>query len=364
MRLGVFAIVMALLLGAAGSAGAPAFAQSQSQTPAQTSHLAALLEAELAQFPAKAGVYVKNLATGEEASVRGNEHFESASTIKLATLVLAFRMADAHQIDLNERITLQPSDMRGGSGIFRYKGPGLNPSVRDLLTEMVITSDNTATDLMMAKVGGVERIVEFLRGAGFTAIRPNYTTNDYFRGIYEAIDPKYKALSPEDVFALCCSKTTLPNFPPLSPARAALVKEVEAAQGARSMTAILAHRSDSEQNWFGIATPIEIGRILEGIQQNTIASPESCEEMRRMLRNTVSSGTAVASAIELYLNVPVGHKTGDTGGVTNDVGIIYAHSGPIVMTSYNMNIVGPTEAISERVGRVAHMVVEYFDGRP
>jgi hypothetical protein len=119
-----------------------------------------------------------------------------------------------------------------------------------------------------------------------------------------------------------------------------------------------------ETTWFGVTTPTEMGRLLEGIEKGTVASPASCDEMRRILRNTVSSGTAVASALKLYLSVPIGHKTGDTGGVTNDVGIIYARSGPIVMAAYNNAIVGPSEQISERVGRVAKMVLEYFDGAP
>ena len=45
--------------------------------------------------------------------------------------------------------------MRGGSGIFRYHDAGLQPTLRDVLMQMIITSDNTATDLAIAQVGGV-----------------------------------------------------------------------------------------------------------------------------------------------------------------------------------------------------------------
>jgi beta-lactamase class A len=352
MRTGILGLAFMLLMQ-------PVFA---ADSPPPKPGLTALLEAELAHFPSKSGFYVKHLTTGEEASVNGAMHFESASTIKLATLVLAFRMADAKQLDLNERVVLKPDDMRGGSGVFRYKGPGLNPTVRDLLTEMVITSDNTSTDLMMAKVGGIAKIVEFLRANGFTAIRPNFTTFEYFRNIYATLDPKYATLGHEDVFALCCAATTLPNFPALTPARAALVKEVREHPGNAKLNAALMARSADEKTWFGIATPAEIGKLLEGIEKGTLASAASSDEMRRMLRNTVSSGTAVASALKLYISPPIGHKTGDTTGVTNDVGIVYAKSGPIVMAAYNMNIAGPTGEISERVGRVARLVLEYFDG--
>lgn len=351
MRFAILGLTFALLLQPVFAAEAP------------KSRLTALMEAELAQFPAEAGFYVKHLTTGEEASVNGTAHFESASTIKLTTLVLAFRMADAKQLDLNERVVLKADDLRGGSGVFRYKGPGLNPSLRDLLTEMVITSDNTATDLMMAKVGGTAKIVEFLRANGFKDIRPNFTTFEYFRSIYATLDPKYATLGHEDVFALCCAATTLPNFPALSPVRQALLKEVQGHPGGGDdLNKALLDRQADEKTWFGIATPAEIGKLLEGIEKGTLASAASSDEMRRMLRNTLSSGTAVASALKLYISPPIGHKTGDTLQVTNDVGIVYAKSGPIVMVAYNMNIVGPTGAVSERVGRVAQLVLEYFDG--
>jgi hypothetical protein len=63
-----------------------------------------------------------------------------------------------------------------------------------------------------------------------------------------------------------------------------------------------------------------------------------------------------------YLQVPVGHKTGETGGVTNDVGIIYAHSGPIIISFYNMDLTGPRAETEDGMGRVARLIVEYFDG--
>src|SRR6185503_16273202 len=152
-----------------------------------------------------------------------------------------------------------------------------------------------------------------------------------------------------------------PNFPALTPAREALVKEVHDTLANRRTVTLLPF-NPGETTWFGITTPNEMGRLLESIEKGSAASPASCDEMRRILRNTVSSGTAVASALGLYLSVPFGHKTGDTGGVTNDVGIVYSKAGPIVMASYNNAIVGPSEQISERVGRVAQLAVEYFEG--
>lgn len=63
-----------------------------------------------------------------------------------------------------------------------------------------------------------------------------------------------------------------------------------------------------------------------------------------------------------YLTVPIGHKTGETGTVTNDVGMIYARSGTIVISFYNVELSGPRAETEDGMGRVARTVVDYFDG--
>ncbi len=71
------------LLAALASIPAPLAVEGQSQPSRPGSGLQRLLDAELARFPGKAGVWVKHLATGEEAGVRVDEMFNSASVIKV-----------------------------------------------------------------------------------------------------------------------------------------------------------------------------------------------------------------------------------------------------------------------------------------
>src|SRR4029079_1997946 len=78
--------------------------------------LTRLLEAELNRMPAKAGVYVKHMATGEEAGVREHEQFNSASVIKLTVMVIAYQMSDQKRLNLDDRVEMKKSDYRGGSG--------------------------------------------------------------------------------------------------------------------------------------------------------------------------------------------------------------------------------------------------------
>ena len=126
-----------------------------------------LLDAEMARFPGRTGVWVKHLTTGEEAAVRADDTFNSASVIKIPVLMLAYQMAEKGELSLAERVTIRAEDVRGGSGIFRYHDAGLQPTVRDVLLQMVITSDNTATDIAIGKVGGVAPRQRVAQGAGY-----------------------------------------------------------------------------------------------------------------------------------------------------------------------------------------------------
>ncbi len=147
---------------------APAFAADPAPAT-QSAGLSRLLAAELSRFPSKSGFYVKNLATGEEASVDPDAHFDSASTIKVAVMILAYRLADQKKLDLDERHEIGADDLRGGSGILRFHDLGLKPTLRDLITQMTITSDNVATDIMIARVGGVGAVNDFLKREGYAA---------------------------------------------------------------------------------------------------------------------------------------------------------------------------------------------------
>lgn len=329
----------------------PVSAQDVAQSTS-ASNLTRLLESELSRWPAKSGLYVKNLSTGETASVRGEEHFESASTIKVSIMVLAYQLADQKKLDLDERYEIKAADFRGGSGIFKYNDVGLRPTLRDVITQMIITSDNTATDIMVAKVGGRQKLNEFLRQLGYKTLNLNYTTNDYFQLRFRALDDTYKSLTPEQVFALTTDR------PELITKHAAIIQQVkDKTRLARERGQRLDSAWEGEPRWFGVASPVEMGRLLEGIERCTVAAKASCEEMLRIL-----SAQQVRHKIPHYLSVPVANKTGDTGGVTNDVAIVYAHSGPIIITSYNMNVVGVRTELDDRIGAIARRIVGYFDG--
>ena len=100
----------------------------------------------------------RNLKTGETIEVNADTVFPTASVIKLAVLVEVFRHAAEGRIDLQQRVTLNEDEIVRGSGILKELGAGLNPTVYDLATLMVVLSDNTATNMLIDLVGGVDAV--------------------------------------------------------------------------------------------------------------------------------------------------------------------------------------------------------------
>lgn len=169
---------------------------------APRSGITRLVEAALQAFPARTGLYVKHLVTGEEIAVRADEAFSSASVIKLPIMVRAYQLAEATSLDLNERTSIGRAELRDGSGVLQFHDLGLTPTVRDLITQMVITSDNTATDLMTLKVGGVERLNAWLASSGYPKMQMIGRGFEYRRKLLALLDPRFSNITPEETTGL------------------------------------------------------------------------------------------------------------------------------------------------------------------
>ena len=68
-----------------------------------------------------------------------------------------------------------------GSGILPYFESGLQPTVRDLLTLMIIISDNTATDIMVDYLGGAAVIEGYMHELGLADIFFKLNCKDLLR---------------------------------------------------------------------------------------------------------------------------------------------------------------------------------------
>ena len=100
------------------------------------------------------GIALKDLATGKTFLLNEREVFPQASSIKIAVLLESFKQAEEGRLRLDEFIALEESRKVEGSGVLFHLGrPSLSLSIRDLAVLMVVLSDNTATNLLIEKVG-------------------------------------------------------------------------------------------------------------------------------------------------------------------------------------------------------------------
>lgn len=101
------------------------------------------------------GVAVIDLKTGEQFSYHGDVVFPQASAIKIPIMVELFRLRQAGQVNFDEQITLKSSDLVGGSGVIQntLKNGPVTLTVREMIREMIASSDNTATNWCIRRAG-------------------------------------------------------------------------------------------------------------------------------------------------------------------------------------------------------------------
>lgn len=116
------------------------------------------------KFSGQLGFAAKNLDTGEEILIDADRLYPTASVIKLAVLVEVFAQVHEGKLSLDERLEVSASDLVLGSGVLRDLMPGLQPTIHDLALLMVIVSDNVATNMVIDRVGGVDRINQRIQG--------------------------------------------------------------------------------------------------------------------------------------------------------------------------------------------------------
>jgi beta-lactamase class A len=319
--------LLAILVASLAPLGVGAFAAHR----AAPDPVEAIVRARLDSLDAHATFYAKQLSSGREVAIRADEPMNTASVIKIPVMVLAFRDADAGRLNLDERYTIRPEDARRGTGLLQNFAPGLSPTFRDIITQMIVTSDNTATDIMIAKVG-LPRVNRMLDSLGYRDTRLRMSIGQTFRAVWEALDPKYSSMTDREVF-----DRGSPN---------------DSGASRRNVAFVL----DSTK-WLGRTTAREISRLLEQIERGELANQRSTGEMRRILRQQVYTSRLPQ---RVRFHVSMGHKTGDWPPLLgNDVGIMYAPppGGPIVISVFTNGNKGSFFDLEAAEGRVAEDVL-------
>ena len=122
--------------------------------------LLARLQLEAEHFSGTFGLMVRTLENNPddrlEFAFNAVEVFPAASVIKLPMLIGVLQQVQAGALSLEDRYTMRAGDHATGSGVLQVMNVGLEPTLRDLLALMIVVSDNTATNMTLDILGGVD----------------------------------------------------------------------------------------------------------------------------------------------------------------------------------------------------------------
>lgn len=175
----------------------PALARAPSWEGRLRESLTALDE----RHPGSFGLFVKDLNSGAELSFRGDESWYLASGVKVPIALEVLAREEAGELRLDEKVTLEESDKLDGSEKTNKLNAGRKLSLRWLLEQMLIHSDNAASDLLIRRVG-LERVNERVRELVPEGFGPITTLSDVRRLAYSEFSRKAAGLSNSDFLAL------------------------------------------------------------------------------------------------------------------------------------------------------------------
>jgi beta-lactamase class A len=284
---------------------------AQAPTPTPLQRLEASIQRTTRSVNATWGIYVKSLETGEEVAVDADRQMETMSTIKIPLMVEVLEQVKAGRLKLTDKYTFVEVDSQPGTGTIQRLDPGAVMTVKDLVTLMIIVSDNTATEVLYRMVGGPEAVNARMDALGLGKTRAMDVPSRWFPALRSA--------------------PTTEQF----------------------------YREGKHP--FGLSTPREMGRLLEMMERGTLVDKLSSDLMLRIMRSQLYR-TRIPRYVTGY-TIP--HKTGDfLPYVGDDVGMLEAPGKTIILSVFTGNHFGSGELLENAIGLVAKDVADYFAYRP
>ncbi|MGA3107708.1 MAG: serine hydrolase [Terriglobales bacterium] len=112
------------------------------------------------------GVAIVDLTDGHKYQLHSNDVFPQASSIKICVLAELYRQAQQGKLKLTDLYTVNSADLVQDSDIMGGLTPGVTQiTLRDLATMMVAVSDNSATNVLIDRVG-MDNVNSFLNAQG------------------------------------------------------------------------------------------------------------------------------------------------------------------------------------------------------
>jgi beta-lactamase class A len=114
------------------------------------------------------GLFIYNPETESYIDMGGDKTFAAASTIKFPVLVAFFQDVDAKRIRLDEQLTMRKDLVASESGDMQYLPVGTKFSALKTVDMMITISDNTATNMLIDRLGGIAALNQRFKGWGLT----------------------------------------------------------------------------------------------------------------------------------------------------------------------------------------------------
>lgn len=299
------AALLSLLVLAAGWARA-------SPASGWPERLRAELAAVEAGYPGDIGVHVRELGTGGSASHRAQENWYLASMVKVPVAIAVLRAIERGDYTLETALTVRASDYVDGAGQTNWHAVGSRLSVGYLLDQMIIHSDNTASDMLIGLVGigEVNALVQSLVPAGFGPIT---SLVDVRRHAYSQLAPAALQLQGQDFLLLRKQRT--------DDARLAVLRRLVHRHGEPFLVPTL-HEAYEAYYATGLNSGrlAAYGELLALLAEGKALGPASTAYLLDMLERVETGKRRIKAG--LPESVRFAHKTGTQRARTCDAGVI------------------------------------------
>ena len=111
-------------------------------------------------------MFFLNLDTGHYLNIDGDQRISAASTIKIPVLLAFFEDVDAGKIDLDEPLVMRKELVATEAGSMQYQPVGTQFSALETAEYMIEISDNTATNMLVDRLGGAEKLNQRFKSWG------------------------------------------------------------------------------------------------------------------------------------------------------------------------------------------------------
>jgi len=120
----------------------------------------------LSQRKGDYSLYYEDLKTGEKLKYNEKDKFLAASVIKITIMIEYFRQLEVDMLKEDELITVLAEKKVGGSGVLKELRDNIEITLAELVVLMIVSSDNTATNLLIDKLG-FDNINDFLKNRNY-----------------------------------------------------------------------------------------------------------------------------------------------------------------------------------------------------